>query len=446
MNLMNESTLTPKGEKAWLRLKQHLEWCEHFALGFIFTEHPGVISVFRERLADIHRARVTKLMIPIPDSPEDLINSLLTRLLHPLDYQTALNKPFWIDLSYQRGAAWAKARLSFLTRLNEQRESLRKALGRPLILILPQQERTKIKIVVPDLWAIRDFSLETGPWVMQKTLPEKQTTGESSPTFPLSSYDKSIIKEWKRLSNQKTRKKGFFSAAQRAFTAYMKAGHYQEASLVAQSQETYVRSVLRQTGETPESLRDLSVSLNNVGKTSVQLGDFDRGRDYFEQSLEISRKIVERVGETPESLRDLSVSLDNVGKTSVQLGDFDKGRDYFEQSLEISRKIVERVGETPESLRDLSVSLDNVGKTSVQLGDFDKGRDYFEQSLEISRKIVERVGETPESLRDLSVSLDNVGKTSVQLGDFDKGRDYFEQSLEISRKIVERVGARLPNP
>ncbi len=93
-------------------------------------------------------------------------------------------------------------------------------------------------------------------------------------------------------------------------------------------------------GETPESLRDLSVSLNNVGNTSVQLGDLDKGRDSFEQSLEISRKIVERVGETPESLRDLSVSLDNVGNTSVKLGDLDKGRDSFEQSLEICERSV----------------------------------------------------------------------------------------------------------
>jgi hypothetical protein len=219
MHIVGEPTLTQKGEKAWLRLKQHLEWCDHFALGLIFTEHPRVISIFRERLADIHRARVTKLMIPVPDSPEDLVNTVLTRLLHPLDYQTALNKPFWIDLSFQRGTAWAKARLSFLTRLNEQRESLRKALDRPLVLILPEQERAKIKVIVPDLWAIRDFSIETGPWVVQKNSLEEQTTRKSNSPFPLSSYDKSMIKEWERLSNKKTREKSFLSAAQRAFTA-----------------------------------------------------------------------------------------------------------------------------------------------------------------------------------------------------------------------------------
>ena len=50
-------TLTPEGEAQWLRLKTHMEWCDHFALGFIFSAHPGVIRMFRERLADIYRAR-----------------------------------------------------------------------------------------------------------------------------------------------------------------------------------------------------------------------------------------------------------------------------------------------------------------------------------------------------------------------------------------------------
>ncbi len=53
--------MNPDGEDAWLRLKQHLKWCDHFALGFIFTNHSKVVHIFRERLAGIYRARVTRL-------------------------------------------------------------------------------------------------------------------------------------------------------------------------------------------------------------------------------------------------------------------------------------------------------------------------------------------------------------------------------------------------
>jgi hypothetical protein len=74
-------SLSPEGEQAWLRLKQHLKWSEYFALGFIFTRHPLVVAVFRQRLADIYRARVTRLHIPIPSVPEDLIQVMLPKLL-----------------------------------------------------------------------------------------------------------------------------------------------------------------------------------------------------------------------------------------------------------------------------------------------------------------------------------------------------------------------------
>lgn len=75
--------LTADGETAWLRIKQHLEWCDCFALVFLFSDQPGVVCVLRERLAAIHRARVTGLEVPVPDHAETLFQTLLPRLLTP---------------------------------------------------------------------------------------------------------------------------------------------------------------------------------------------------------------------------------------------------------------------------------------------------------------------------------------------------------------------------
>ena len=69
------SILTIEGEDTWQRLKTHVEWCDHFALGFVFTAHPQVVHLFRERLADISKSRVTRLrMFDFHDqSPEGLV-------------------------------------------------------------------------------------------------------------------------------------------------------------------------------------------------------------------------------------------------------------------------------------------------------------------------------------------------------------------------------------
>ncbi|HIP38087.1 MAG TPA: hypothetical protein EYG88_01635 [Desulfocapsa sulfexigens] len=52
--------------------------------------------------------------------------------------------------------------------------------------------------------------------------------------------------------------------------------------------------------------------------------------------MNIARKILENIGETPEALRDLSVSLDNVGNTAKALGQWDKAQKAFTEALGIA--------------------------------------------------------------------------------------------------------------
>lgn len=432
-------TLNQEGEQAWLRLKQHLEWSDQFGLGFIFSAHPDVINIFRQRLAKIYRARVTQLHIPIPEEPAQLFNKFLPALLHPSILQQALQAPYWLDLSNQFSAEWTDARLSFLTRLNEQREPLRHALSRPLILVLPLAERVRIKALVPDLWAIRDFSLVTDDWLVGQLKDPIASELPASPSLSLSDYDNSLIDEWKRLVKKQVIGRDFLLAAERATLAALQTGHYQLANEVALSMKQAAGQRLEELGETPESLRDLSVSLNNVGDTAKALGDWTEARTHYKESLQISRQIVEGVGETPESLRDLSIALDKAGDTAKALGDGTEARMHFKESLRIRRRLVEGVGATPESLRDLLVSLDNAGKTEMALGDKTEARKHLEENLQISRQLIEHVGETPESLRALTVSLNNVGNLEQALGNKKKAKTYFEEGLAIAIALAKAL-------
>ncbi|WP_207652075.1 hypothetical protein, partial [Actibacterium lipolyticum] len=79
------------------------------------------------------------------------------------------------------------------------------------------------------------------------------------------------------------------------------------------------------------------------------------------------RDLAERL-KTPESLRDLSVSLDNVGGAAQVAGDHAAAAKAYAESLEVARDLAERL-KTPESLRDLSVSLNNVGGAAQVAGD-----------------------------------------------------------------------------
>lgn len=95
--------LNADGEAAWLRFKQHLEWCDGFALIFVFSNRPKVSAIFRERLSAIHRARITGLMLETPQTPGDLLDRILPRLVRHRQLREALMAPVWLDLSQVRG-------------------------------------------------------------------------------------------------------------------------------------------------------------------------------------------------------------------------------------------------------------------------------------------------------------------------------------------------------
>ena len=74
---------------------------------------------------------------------------------------------------------------------------------------------------------------------------------------------------------------------------------------------------------------------------------------------------------TPESRRDLSVSLDNVGRVARARGDWGAAGRAYEESLDLARELADSLG-TPESLHDLVISLGNLAGVVERLGDAER--------------------------------------------------------------------------
>jgi len=291
--------LTAEGEDAWLRIKQHMEWCDSFALVFIFSDQPEVTTALRDRLAAIYRARVTALELPLPETADELLERLLPRLLHLPHYQRVLDAPIWLDLSRaprnmtkEERAAWLEACLQFLARLNEQREALRRTLIKPLVLVLPLAEKARIKALVPDLWAIRHFSLQVGKWLVPQEEHESSVSEPALPEpFPLTRHESSIVEEWQRLQRKGSRDRSALAAGHRAHVALMQRGHISDARAVADWMATTARQGAAEASEAPEALRDLSISLDNVGNTDRALGELEAARAAFAEGLDIAQRM-----------------------------------------------------------------------------------------------------------------------------------------------------------
>ncbi|MGH3792703.1 MAG: hypothetical protein ACRDQ9_18295, partial [Pseudonocardiaceae bacterium] len=83
--------------------------------------------------------------------------------------------------------------------------------------------------------------------------------------------------------------------------------------------------ILTTYGETPQSLRDLSISQNKIAGIQKERGQLDDALAAYTESLHLSRRILTTYGETPQSLRDLSISQNKIAGIQKERGQLDDG-------------------------------------------------------------------------------------------------------------------------
>ena len=84
---------------------------------------------------------------------------------------------------------------------------------------------------------------------------------------------------------------------------------------------------------TPQALRDLSSSLNSVGRLRQETGDLAGSVDAYDESTALARRLLKELGPLPETLRDLSVSLANVGMGQREAGDLSASVAAYEEAV-----------------------------------------------------------------------------------------------------------------
>ncbi len=347
--------------------------------------------------------------------------------------------PLWVEL--RRGSdseGWPRARRQALQRLNERRFLLERDVARPMILILPREEQRRVYVEAPDLWAVRSLTAE-----LPTPAPPQTQVPHFAREIPLAldSPPGQAELEWARLLQRAEDpaaidlRDGFA-----AFASAMERGDLAVARAIANQTLHIARQQSAAVGGPSEARneasRNLSISLNNLGQVERDLGNPEAARAIYRESLDLCRRLREAVGDTPQALRDLSVSLEQVsGSSSAISAIWRPPAPPGARAWTSRRRLREAVGDTPQALRDLSISLDNVGEVERDLGNLEAARTAYRESLESRRRLREAVGDTPQALRDLSISLDYVGEVERDLGDLEAARGIWRESLEIARRL-----------
>ena len=219
----------------------------------------------------------------------------------------------------------------------------------------------------------------------------------------------------------------------RLLVASLTTGRLRAAKGIAERSLAITRQLLSEE-ETPERLRDVSVSLNRVGDIEKARGQYDEALTRYEESLAITRQLLSEE-ETPERLRDVCVSLIGVGDIEQARGQYDEALARYEESLAITRQLLSEE-ETPQRLRDVCVSLSGVGDIEKARGQYDEALARYEESLAIDRQLLSEE-ETPERLHNVSISLNSIGDIKKVLGQYDEALARYEESLAIAQRLSE---------
>ena len=306
---------TPSLESIWLELRPHLEWANGFNLVFLFADHPGPVGLLRQRYDDSLHLRTLRLRVLAPASLGQLAG-LTDEMLTP---RSGFG-PLWVELWRQGDdPAWGQARALLLHQLNERRSVLERAVRQPVVLVLPLAERGGVYVSAPDLWAVRSFTARLTGLIASH--PSVIITPEAKPKPSLLSGPSAAELEWARLLHQTKGPAdlnlwdGFA-----AFDSAMERGTLDDARHIATETLNMARERLKpktkaqfwtgwlQKPPSPDSehLRDLSVSLNNVGKVEADLGNLEPARAAYRESLVLRRQLRQAFPDHAQLVRDLA--------------------------------------------------------------------------------------------------------------------------------------------
>ena len=462
--MTEELKLSSAGEEAWTDLLRRMEWAEGFSLIFLFSSSPALCNLILDRLRRIYQVKVSYVQEVTPQTPGTAVGEIMSVVGQSSAVDRASQAPLFIALHLNKGADWDDVRASFLQRLNERREILRNNLRRPVLIALPGDFRLKVMTLAPDLWAVRDFTINLDPDIDRQPteVPASESREYSATSSTGGDLEIAHLEEWDRLRRAGATGRDLWVAGVQAIDAGLALRKLDRAQEIAEAVLKLARSATSRhrpwrdrllglfhglTGPNPipdgesaiEAARDLSVSLNRVGDVAGALGNLTDAQQAYGESLQISRQLRQRLGDSPEVLRDLSVSLDRVGDVARALGNLTDAQQAYGESLQISRQLRQRLGDSPEVLRDLSVSLDRVGDVARALGSSTDAQQAYGESLQIRRQLRQRLGDSPEVLRDLSVSLDRVGDVARESGDRTNARAAFEEALLLLQRLTRAV-------
>lgn len=151
-----------------------------------------------------------------------------------------------------------------------------------------------------------------------------------------------------------------------------------------------------------------------IGALAQDQGDLRSARQFFEESLKLSRSVEDEAGVATAAIRLAGVLH--------ALGDRDEARLLFTEGLELGRRA--------EDDRSTAAALNGLGIIAASAGDNVTAVPLYEESVLIARRAGMR--------RWMASTLCNLGMATLQRGDTDRAETCFREALQIARESADK--------
>jgi predicted ATPase/DNA-binding SARP family transcriptional activator/Flp pilus assembly protein TadD len=330
--------------------------------------------------------------------------------LRHLDYFTRLAESATQHLSGPEQAYWLRC-------LSAERDNLNTALR---FAVESAQTRTRTDAAETGLrlagtlgrfWWLLGYAPEGRQWIerLLNMLPDESSDAERSLSRARARMEAGIL----------ARVQGDYEAAesllQDSLTRFRRLGDtagtarsLDNLGLVARRRGDFAdsRACHEQALAAYRTLRDRpgeARALNNLGVLYMLLGDDPAtARGYYEQSLRLERAHGTPIG--------IAIALDNLGATLRRLGEFDRARALYEESLAV------RANAGTENAASAANTLHALGILAREQRDYEEARRRFQESLRIEQTAQDRSG-ILRSLEDLALlnALDGAPERAARL-------------------------------
>jgi CHAT domain-containing protein/tetratricopeptide (TPR) repeat protein len=168
--------------------------------------------------------------------------------------------------------------------------------------------------------------------------------------------------------------------------------------------------------ERSQDLYRQALTLNTIGVTRAELGDFRGALDCYGRALALFRRAGDSYGET--------TAVNNAGGAYDVVGDPPKALEHYRLSLELARRLNNRLGE--------AVALNNISTVYNNSAEWSQSIEFTNQALAGFRSLGDR--------RREATALSNLGTSYNFLGEPARALLYLDQAVTIYREVNDRAG------